>query len=150
MLSDSSEAIGAFSFADPPNFFKTHSHFFADADNALCFIDQALKQLFIFAFRDKNSDLVGLHEAQLMQAQAANDAELFVQVTASMQISAKARSNKGEAAEPVDLFRQEFVSFKDNLDFDLASVLVFEQFLYPIVEFQSGATGGSAGRSRGE
>ena len=71
-----------------------------------------------------------------MQAQAADDAELFVQVTAGMQISAKACSNKREAAEPVDLFRQEFVAFKDNLDFDFALVLVFEQFLYPIVEFQ--------------
>ena len=72
----------------------------------------------------------------LVEVEAADDAELLVEVALGVEVSAEAGPNVGEGPQPVGFLGEELVFFVSELDLDLALVLVLEQLLDAVVELQ--------------
>lgn len=115
------------------------AHLLAHPNNALGFIVGIAVQLTVIRPPDQHPHLVVVHLAEFVEVQAGDNAHLLIEVALGMEIFAKAGADIGELLEPADLFRLEFALAIDDPHIDLEPVLVGQQLLDPVIEFEKGA-----------
>src|SRR6266446_5938037 len=72
-----------------------------------------------------------------MEIEAADDAELLVEVAFGVEVAAEAGADKGQRPQPVHLLGKQLAFFTGNVDLDLSLILVFEKFLDAVVQLQN-------------
>ena len=71
-----------------------------------------------------------------MEVEAADDAELLIEIAFGVKVSAKTGAYTRKCAEPVYLLGFEIVFLISEVDLDLVMILVGEQFFHAIVQLQ--------------
>ena len=77
--------------------------------------------------------------AELIKVQAGHDAHLFVHVALGMQVFAEAFADIRQAAQPFNFLRLQLALTVNNTDVNFQPVLVGQQFLHSVVEFEKRA-----------
>lgn len=119
--------------------FQRDAYLFTDSDDPLRFGIGIAVELSVVRAQNQDAHLVVVHLAEFVEVQAGDNAHLLIEVALGMEIFAKAGADIGELLEPADLFRLEFALAIDDPHIDLEPVLVGQQLLDPVIEFEKGA-----------
>ena len=95
-----------------------------------------MEKLAIVVFGNEEADLVALGVAQLVQVEAADNAELLVEIAFGVEVAAKTGADERERPQPGDLLGKQLVFFVGQVDLDFALILVFQKLFDAVVQFQ--------------
>lgn len=103
------------------------------------FLIGVAEQFAVVAAANEDAHFVVVDLAELVEVEAGDNGQLFVEIALGVQVLAEAGAHVGQLAQPADFLRLKLALAVDDAHVDLQPVLVGQQLLDAVVELEVGA-----------